>query len=162
VTDIIELETGDRTILDKSPNAARPRRYSRPFFMLGNNGESNECVSFKYYPFLKAYQRGDVTRMMVGGATRRAGFASGTWSHFVAGDGNQPYGMILRGKIEQPSGPHSKPAPRLDISFTFICLVGPVDAKVADRPQRRAAARWSVTSPDVAANRRRSCRADRR
>jgi len=35
-------------------------------FMLGENGESNGCVSFKDYPaFLKAYQRGDVTRMVV-------------------------------------------------------------------------------------------------
>jgi hypothetical protein len=35
-------------------------------FMLGENGESNGCVSFKDYPaFLKAYQRGEVTRMVV-------------------------------------------------------------------------------------------------
>jgi hypothetical protein len=35
-------------------------------FMLGDNGESNGCVSFKDYPaFLKACQRWDVTRMVV-------------------------------------------------------------------------------------------------
>jgi hypothetical protein len=35
-------------------------------FMLGANGDSNGCVSFKDYPaFLKAYQRGEVTRMVV-------------------------------------------------------------------------------------------------
>ena len=35
-------------------------------FMLRANGESNGCVSFKDYPaFLKAYQRGEVTRMVV-------------------------------------------------------------------------------------------------
>ena len=35
-------------------------------FMLRANGESNGCVSFKDYPaFLKAYQRGDITRMVV-------------------------------------------------------------------------------------------------
>lgn len=35
-------------------------------FMLGANGDSNGCVSFRDYPaFLKAYQRGEVTRMVV-------------------------------------------------------------------------------------------------
>jgi hypothetical protein len=35
-------------------------------FMLRANGESNGCVSFRDYPaFLKAYQRGDITRMVV-------------------------------------------------------------------------------------------------
>ena len=35
-------------------------------FMLGPNGDSNGCVSFRDYPaFLKAYQRGEVTRMVV-------------------------------------------------------------------------------------------------
>jgi hypothetical protein len=35
-------------------------------FMLRANGESNGCVSFKDYPaFLKAYQRGEITRMVV-------------------------------------------------------------------------------------------------
>ena len=35
-------------------------------FMLGPNGDSNGCVSLKDYPaFLKAYQRGEVTRMVV-------------------------------------------------------------------------------------------------
>jgi Protein of unknown function (DUF2778) len=35
-------------------------------FMLGDNGESNGCVSFKDYPaFLKAYQRGEITRIVV-------------------------------------------------------------------------------------------------
>jgi len=35
-------------------------------FMLGDNGQSNGCVSFKdYQAFLKAYQRGEVTRMVV-------------------------------------------------------------------------------------------------
>ena len=35
-------------------------------FMLRANGESNGCVSFKDYPaFLKAFQRGEVTRMVV-------------------------------------------------------------------------------------------------
>jgi hypothetical protein len=35
-------------------------------FMLRANGESNGCVSFKDYPrFLKAYQAGEVTRMVV-------------------------------------------------------------------------------------------------
>jgi hypothetical protein len=35
-------------------------------FMLRANGESNGCVSFRDYPaFLKAYQRGEITRMVV-------------------------------------------------------------------------------------------------
>ena len=35
-------------------------------FMLGPNGQSNGCVSFKDYPaFLSAYQRGEVTRLVV-------------------------------------------------------------------------------------------------
>jgi hypothetical protein len=35
-------------------------------FMLGANGDSNGCVSFRDYPaFLKAYQRGEITRMVV-------------------------------------------------------------------------------------------------
>jgi hypothetical protein len=35
-------------------------------FMLRANGESNGCVSFKDYPaFLKAFQRGEITRMVV-------------------------------------------------------------------------------------------------
>jgi len=35
-------------------------------FMLRANGESNGCVSFKDYPaFLKAYQRGEITRIVV-------------------------------------------------------------------------------------------------
>ena len=35
-------------------------------FMLGPNGQSNGCVSFKDYPaFLNAYLRGDITRLVV-------------------------------------------------------------------------------------------------
>ena len=35
-------------------------------FMLGTNGESNGCVSFKDYPaFLNAYLRGEITRLVV-------------------------------------------------------------------------------------------------
>jgi hypothetical protein len=35
-------------------------------FMLGANGDSNGCVSFRdYTAFLKAYQRGEITRMVV-------------------------------------------------------------------------------------------------
>lgn len=35
-------------------------------YMLGSNGQSNGCVSFKNYSaFLKAFQRGEVTRMVV-------------------------------------------------------------------------------------------------
>jgi hypothetical protein len=34
--------------------------------MLGPNGESNGCVSFKDYPaFLNAYLRGEITRLVV-------------------------------------------------------------------------------------------------
>jgi len=35
-------------------------------FMLGSNGQSNGCVSFKDYPaFLNAYLRGEITRLVV-------------------------------------------------------------------------------------------------
>jgi hypothetical protein len=35
-------------------------------YMLGPNGQSNGCVSFKNYPqFLNAYLRGEVTRLVV-------------------------------------------------------------------------------------------------
>jgi len=35
-------------------------------FMLGANGQSNGCVSFKDYPaFLNAYLRGEITRLVV-------------------------------------------------------------------------------------------------
>jgi Protein of unknown function (DUF2778) len=51
--------------VDGSKMYGRDGMLAHPF-MLRANGESNGCVSFKDYPaFLKAYQRGDVTRMVV-------------------------------------------------------------------------------------------------
>jgi hypothetical protein len=35
-------------------------------YMLGPNGQSNGCVSFKdYYAFLRAYRNGEVKRLIV-------------------------------------------------------------------------------------------------
>jgi hypothetical protein len=35
-------------------------------YMLGPNGQSNGCVSFNNYPaFLEAYERGEITRLVV-------------------------------------------------------------------------------------------------
>jgi Protein of unknown function (DUF2778) len=51
--------------VDGSKMYGRDGMLAHPF-MLRANGESNGCVSFKDYPaFLKAFQRGDVTRMVV-------------------------------------------------------------------------------------------------
>jgi len=51
--------------LDESKMHGRDGILAHPF-MLGANGDSNGCVSFRDYPaFLKAYQRGEVTRMVV-------------------------------------------------------------------------------------------------
>ena len=51
--------------VDESKMHGRDGILAHPF-MLGANGDSNGCVSFKDYPaFLKAYQRGEVTRMVV-------------------------------------------------------------------------------------------------
>jgi Protein of unknown function (DUF2778) len=51
--------------VDGSKMYGRDGMLAHPF-MLRANGESNGCVSFKDYPaFLKAYQRGEVTRMVV-------------------------------------------------------------------------------------------------
>jgi Protein of unknown function (DUF2778) len=51
--------------VDSSKMHGRDGILAHPF-MLRANGESNGCVSFKDYPrFLKAYQQGDVTRMVV-------------------------------------------------------------------------------------------------
>ena len=56
-------------------------------YMLGPNGQSNGCVSFNdYAAFLDAYERGDVTQLLV--VDRRAGApatntASGWFSNAV-------------------------------------------------------------------------------
>ena len=51
--------------VDHSKMYGRDGMLAHPF-MLRANGESNGCVSFKDYPaFLKAFQRGEVTRMVV-------------------------------------------------------------------------------------------------
>ena len=51
--------------VDGSKMYGRDGMLAHPF-MLRANGESNGCVSFKdYSAFLKAFQRGDVTRMVV-------------------------------------------------------------------------------------------------
>ena len=51
--------------VDGSKMYARDGILAHPF-MLGANGESNGCVSVKDYPaFLKAYQRGEITRIVV-------------------------------------------------------------------------------------------------
>ena len=51
--------------VDSSKMHGRDGILAHPF-MLRANGESNGCVSFKDYPrFLKAYQQGEVTRMVV-------------------------------------------------------------------------------------------------
>jgi len=51
--------------VDRSKMYGRDGMLAHPF-MLRANGESNGCVSFKDYPaFLKAFQRGEVNRMVV-------------------------------------------------------------------------------------------------
>ncbi len=55
-------------------------------FMLGPNGDSNGCVSFRDYGrFLQAFVRGEVTRLVV-----VAGHGGGAWPNFASTGGGQP------------------------------------------------------------------------
>jgi hypothetical protein len=65
-------------------------------YMLGANGQSNGCVSFKNYPeFLNAYLRGEVTRLVVverldnpPGATVASGWLSNAVRSLFGGSDN--------------------------------------------------------------------------
>lgn len=55
-------------------------------FMLGPNGDSNGCVSFRDYGrFLQAFVRGEVTRLVV-----VAGRGGGAWPNFASTNGREP------------------------------------------------------------------------
>lgn len=62
-------------------------------FMLGPNGDSNGCVSFRDYPkFLQAFLRGEVTRLVV-----VAGRGGGAWPNFASTGQPAPSDRPARG-----------------------------------------------------------------